>query len=65
MYKVERWGRAEFGFDQAVPLVCREVVFTTHTPVPVGRDRLLDSTPDWWKRTSARCEIDWDYFLIA
>ncbi len=26
-------------FEQAVPLVCREVVFTTHTPVPAGHDR--------------------------
>src|SRR6202020_1395112 len=25
-------------FDQAAPLVSREVVFTTHTPVPAGRD---------------------------
>jgi glycogen phosphorylase len=27
------------GFDQAVPHVAREVVFTTHTPVPAGHDR--------------------------
>ncbi len=27
------------GFDQAVPHVRREVVFTTHTPVPAGHDR--------------------------
>ena len=26
-------------FDQAVPAVTREVVFTTHTPVPAGHDR--------------------------
>ena len=26
-------------FDQAVPRVTREVVFTTHTPVPAGHDR--------------------------
>jgi starch phosphorylase len=26
-------------FDQAVPQVSREVVFTTHTPVPAGHDR--------------------------
>ena len=26
-------------FEQALPLVCREVVFTTHTPVPAGHDR--------------------------
>jgi starch phosphorylase len=27
------------GFDQAAPQVAREVVFTTHTPVPAGHDR--------------------------
>ena len=27
------------GFDQAVPRVSRQVVFTTHTPVPAGHDR--------------------------
>ncbi len=27
------------GFDEAVPRVAREVVFTTHTPVPAGHDR--------------------------
>src|SRR6202795_545899 len=27
------------GFDQAVSRVSREVVFTTHTPVPAGHDR--------------------------
>ena len=27
------------GFDHAVPRVSREVVFTTHTPVPAGHDR--------------------------
>jgi starch phosphorylase len=27
------------GFDAAVPRVAREVVFTTHTPVPAGHDR--------------------------
>ena len=26
-------------FEQTLPLVCREVVFTTHTPVPAGHDR--------------------------
>ena len=26
-------------FEQAAPLVYREVVFTTHTPVPAGHDR--------------------------
>ena len=26
-------------FDQAAPPVTREVVFTTHTPVPAGHDR--------------------------
>ena len=27
------------GFDEAAPRVSREVVFTTHTPVPAGHDR--------------------------
>jgi starch phosphorylase len=27
------------GFDQAAPRVSREIVFTTHTPVPAGHDR--------------------------
>ena len=27
------------GFSQAAPIVAREVVFTTHTPVPAGHDR--------------------------
>ena len=27
------------GFDVAAPRVSREVVFTTHTPVPAGHDR--------------------------
>jgi len=27
------------GFHQAAPIVAREVVFTTHTPVPAGHDR--------------------------
>jgi starch phosphorylase len=27
------------GFDAAVPRISREVVFTTHTPVPAGHDR--------------------------
>jgi starch phosphorylase len=27
------------GFDVAVPRIAREVVFTTHTPVPAGHDR--------------------------
>ena len=30
-------------FDQAAPLVSREVVFTTHTPVPAGHDRFSAS----------------------
>ena len=29
-------------FEQAVPRVSREVVFTTHTPVPAGHDRFND-----------------------
>ena len=32
-------------FDEAVPRVSREVVFTTHTPVPAGHDR-FDSGSD-------------------
>ena len=31
--------RKDSVFDQAVPRVSREVVFTTHTPVPAGHDR--------------------------
>ncbi|MEO8126934.1 MAG: alpha-glucan family phosphorylase [Bryobacteraceae bacterium] len=31
-------------FDQAVPRVAREVVFTTHTPVPAGHDRFDSAT---------------------
>src|SRR5271170_5193978 len=31
------------GFDQAVTRVSREVVFTTHTPVPAGHDRFSPS----------------------
>ncbi len=31
-------------FDQAVPRVAREVVFTTHTPVPAGHDRFDGDT---------------------
>jgi starch phosphorylase len=27
------------GFDSAVPRISREVIFTTHTPVPAGHDR--------------------------
>jgi starch phosphorylase len=30
-------------FDQAAPAVTREVVFTTHTPVPAGHDRFHSS----------------------
>src|SRR6266851_8677520 len=36
------WMRMEdegIGFERAVPRVSREVVFTTHTPVPAGHDR--------------------------
>ena len=39
-------------FDQAVPRVAREVVFTTHTPVPAGHDR---SAPISSKSISGRC----------
>jgi starch phosphorylase len=36
-----RWRMEEedIGFSQAAPQVSREVVFTTHTPVPAGHDR--------------------------
>jgi starch phosphorylase len=36
-----RWRMQEEGlrFEQALPLVARETVFTTHTPVPAGHDR--------------------------
>jgi starch phosphorylase len=36
-----RWRMVEEGiaFDSAVPRVSREVIFTTHTPVPAGHDR--------------------------
>ncbi len=34
-----RMGEEGIGFDAAVPRVAREVVFTTHTPVPAGHDR--------------------------
>ena len=33
------WRKKGIGFDAAVPRVSREVVFTTHTPVPAGHDR--------------------------
>jgi glycogen phosphorylase len=35
----ERMQQEGLSFDQAVPRVSREVVFTTHTPVPAGHDR--------------------------
>jgi starch phosphorylase len=34
-----RMSEEGLSFDQAVPAVAREVVFTTHTPVPAGHDR--------------------------
>ncbi len=34
-----RMGDEGLSFDEAVPRVSREVVFTTHTPVPAGHDR--------------------------
>ena len=33
------WRKKGSSFEQAVPRVAREVVFTTHTPVPAGHDR--------------------------
>jgi glycogen phosphorylase len=33
-------------FDEALPRVSREVVFTTHTPVPAGHDRFSDDLID-------------------
>ncbi len=35
----QRMAEEGIGFDKAVPQVAREVVFTTHTPVPAGHDR--------------------------
>ena len=35
----QRMEEEGIGFDKAVPRVAREVVFTTHTPVPAGHDR--------------------------
>ncbi|HVW10498.1 MAG TPA: alpha-glucan family phosphorylase [Bryobacteraceae bacterium] len=34
-----RMAEEGIGFYQAAPIVAREVVFTTHTPVPAGHDR--------------------------
>jgi glycogen phosphorylase len=34
-----RMAEEGIGFDNAVPRVSREVIFTTHTPVPAGHDR--------------------------
>ena len=49
-------------FEQALPLVGREVVFTTHTPVPAGHDRfnagLVEEHP-------APCETVWGFRSIA
>ncbi len=39
-----RMGEEGVSFDQAVPRVSREVVFTTHTPVPAGHDRFDGDT---------------------
>jgi starch phosphorylase len=44
------------GFDQAVPARSREVVFTTHTPVPAGHDR-FDARPD--RRASGPLRERW------
>src|SRR5437660_10187338 len=35
----QRMEEEGISFDMAVPRVAREVVFTTHTPVPAGHDR--------------------------
>ena len=35
----DRMEKEGIGFDHAVRRVSREVVFTTHTPVPAGHDR--------------------------
>ena len=35
----QRMEEEGISFDKAVPLVSRQVVFTTHTPVPAGHDR--------------------------
>src|SRR5271157_3418689 len=35
----QRMEEEGIGFEKAVPRVAREVVFTTHTPVPAGHDR--------------------------
>lgn len=35
----QRMEEEGIGFEKAVPRVSREVVFTTHTPVPAGHDR--------------------------
>ena len=42
------------GFDQAVPRVSREVVFTTHTPVPAGHDRFQCRADRGASRAAAR-----------
>ena len=42
-------------FDAAASQIPREVVFTTHTPVPAGHDRF---TPDSSRNTSDRCAIN-------
>ena len=41
-------------FDQAVPRVSREVVFTTHTPVPAGHDRFDAESDRGASRSIAR-----------
>jgi starch phosphorylase len=35
----ERMEDEGLSFEQVLPMVCRQVVFTTHTPVPAGHDR--------------------------
>ena len=41
-------------FDQALPHVSREVVFTTHTPVPAGHDRFSAGLIEEHLGTAAR-----------
>ena len=41
------------GFDEAAPRVSREVVFTTHTPVPAGHDRFDAGSHRRASRTSS------------
>jgi starch phosphorylase len=42
----DRMREESLSFDEALPRVSREVVFTTHTPVPAGHDRFSDDLID-------------------